>query len=687
MKPDYRTINVRKLWALHDEKLHAQADHSLQGPCPWAISHADTSSLCKIVIPDEAWPIFTCEDDACKRRDFKQLLELWPDASKCCDKNVKDEEDDGDPDKPRLASKHKVHVLGFSPEGLYYYQSSVTGHIVALTAAQHVEMQFYGIVPVPDYWKQPSVGGTHDGISWKKVARNLMAACHAQGYYWKSETRGSGIFIDKGRIVVNLGSKLMVCEPGESDFRLCSTADFRGDFIYASPSRVRLPDAASNDELAGVLPLFEKLPFESRGGATILAGALICGYMAGALAWRPHFWMTGPSSSGKSSIMNLVMGALQPYRSAYFKGDTSAAGIRDGIKNSSGLVLIDELEKMSGTNEKMGGLNIVRRVDAIIEMMRSASETSTASTAKGDPNGKGRQDQIRCCAFFSSIFPGIELPQDYRRFCFIRLSNKGSKTKAGLLKWQLTEKELMDTFTPEFAMKLYSWTVHNARHILDTVKFFRRAMITFSQDSGECDQWGTVLGCAWCLTRVGVKPTTNDVLAMFNLCYDNREDELKDRAELDHGRRSMGVLRTTIPSGERMNIGEQIETAVSCRRRGAPVPEGVEAWLDRYGVHVVQGDGGATAVDIWIVIAANHSQLSKIMSVGGYPNYSQSLLTYPGAERGNGDYRFAGANVSSVVRIPAETEVVKPVQSKQTVSGEEFLAGVRIPAEDEPLPF
>lgn len=680
MKPDYRTINIKKLWRLHDKDVDLRANKTWVGTCPWIEFHEVVTSECTITPNFEGWPTFSCDDPDCADREFKDLISFWHDAAKCCDKSVKDDEDDGDPTSPKAKSKYKVHILGFSPEGLYYYQSSMTGHIVALTAAQHVEMNFYAIVPDPTYWKQPEIGGSSEGMSWKRAARNMMLQCHNQGYYWKSETRGSGIFLDKGRIVVNLGSTLLVCEKGGSDFVVTSTAEFRGEFIYASPSRVTLPEAATKAELNTVLPLMQKLPFESPGGALILIGAIVAGYMAGALDWRPHFWMTGPAATGKSSIMNLVLGALQPYRGAYFKGDTSAAGIRDATKNSSGMVLVDELEKMSGTNEKLGGLNIVRRVDAMIEMMRSSSETSTASTAKGDPNGKGRQDQIRCCAFFSSIFPGVELPQDFRRFCFIRLSNKGSKTKKGLLEWENTREELKQTFTHDFAMKLYSWAAYNSRYILDLVKFFRSAMITFSKDSGECDQWATTLACAWALTRFQVTPSTQDVLDMFNACYDTREDDLKDRAELDHGRRAMGVLRTTIPPGERFNIGEQIESATNALLRGGLVPEGVEGWLDRYGIHVV-AEGEKR--DIFIIIAANHSQLGKIMSSGGYSAYVQPLLTYHGAVRGMSDYTFAGADTTSVIKIPVEKRATKKATQKQEMSAEEFVGSA--PLED--LPF
>lgn len=634
-KRDWKTLDVAAWWKSHSLTIIRVSDGVWLGECPWQILHTTPESRC--TLHEGERPKLSCNDEACKKRSFESLTKsLWQDGQLHCKRaDAPEEPDDGVVDR--------LYPLGFTVKGEYYYQSGRTGHIRELSPSQHNELYCYSIIPNPKFWKEFS--GSTEAISWKAVGRKMMKLCHQQGYYSKSETRGSGIFLDRKRIVVNLGAVLLVNDPGTNEFYPVNMADFKGDFIYAAPSRLTLPEPATPEDLAKILPMLEKMPFESPGGATILVGALVCGYMAGALKWRPHFWLTGKAASGKSEIMNLVLNALQPYPGGYFKGDTSAAGIRDAIKNSSMLIRVDELEKTTGVTDRLSGSATVRRADQIIEMSRSSSETSSAAVAKGDPHGEGFQSQIRFCAFLSSIYHGIESAQDYRRFCFIKLTDPATRPVGQSKEYADTiQSELTSLFDHEFAMKLYSWAVYNARYILDMVDHFISTMLTFSNNRGECDQWGTVMACAWCVTNYGKKPTAEDILTMFNMCYPSRDIDTVERTDLDHGSRAMNALMLSRPVAENTNIGEQIDSIM----RGYN-GEGAEAWLERYGIKVEK-----RREDHILVVHPNHIELGKIMQSAGYSTYKQVLMSYPKAKLVNREVTFTRGKARTVIEIPLE---------------------------------
>src|SRR5690606_15601868 len=110
-----------------------------------------------------------------------------------------------------------------------------------------------------------------DSISWKKIAREMMKKCHDKGYYMHTETRGAGMFIDRSRIVVNLGAHLIVNEKDSKAFVPVHMASFRGDYNYATPRRLVLPPPMGKEELDKILPIFEMMPWQDKGDALILA--------------------------------------------------------------------------------------------------------------------------------------------------------------------------------------------------------------------------------------------------------------------------------------------------------------------------------------------------------------------------------------------------------------------------------
>ncbi len=467
---DYSTLDVKAYWEANRFIAAATSMNSVWNvQCPWDVFHADPVALMAKLTMGKT-PKFSCPDENCKQKSFKDVLVKWPAA---------------DFIKILIPSYKKMQVpwraLGISDNGYFHYQASRNGDVVSLPASKHTDLELMRICTDPETWKK--YAGGEQGISWKKAARQLMDSCQEKGFYKKASVRGAGIFFDRKRLVVNLGKCLLV------DGVQIPLHEFDGEFIYASHLNIDLPDPISKEALDGILPLMEKLPFAHPGQATILLGQIIAGYISGALKWRPHTWLTGEYGTGKSTILNLVAGALStPLGGGQYKGDVTAAGSRDDSKNSSTLMIFDEMTADGRPTE-------ANRIQQIIAMLRSASETSTAKVAKGDPRGEGKQWQLRLCGLLCSIHHSVTRAEDFSRFCFI--STKPSQSKMEEKEWVNIDREIQKTFTPDSARRLFALVVKEARFILSLCDYFSESMISFGTNRRECDQWGTIMACAW----------------------------------------------------------------------------------------------------------------------------------------------------------------------------------------------
>ena len=124
---------------------------------------------------------------------------------------------------------------------------------------------------------------------------------------------------------------------------------------------------------------------------------MLAGYIAGALAWRPHIYVTGDTGEGKSTFENLLRELFggRALRAA----DPSAAFIRQQLQGAARPVLVDEIENSE----------VNTRARDVIETARLASSENQAATGRGSAGHKAVTFALNGCFYFSSILhPPIE---------------------------------------------------------------------------------------------------------------------------------------------------------------------------------------------------------------------------------------------------------------------------------------
>ncbi|WP_327195956.1 hypothetical protein [Novosphingobium capsulatum] len=342
----------------------------------------------------------------------------------------------------------------------------------------------------------------------------------------------------------------------------------------------------------------------------LLLGAIGQGYIGGALPWRSNVWITGGRGTGKSALNGRPdegQGIIpQLYGDALFRtGNTSAAAIRQSLKNSTVPVMIDEAEA-SGDNKK---------ITEVVELARVASS--------GDKMHRGGQDHtaheftLQSPFWFSSInIPPLE-GSDISRLAILELR----PFRAGQVAPDFGRYNFEDLGRKLQRRMIDAWPI-----LAETKGAYHRALATAGHDSRACDQFGTLLACAWLLLNDEV-PDEEEVHDWSKLCAPNRLAEISDAISDED--KCINQLMTELVQPRGRDSREAVSELLGRWLHGrtstlAPVAgEDKGLYLEQLGLKVVnpkaKGDGkwGAEAfmpyaAPGFLAIANVHNQLNAI---------------------------------------------------------------------------
>lgn len=303
--------------------------------------------------------------------------------------------------------EEKVFVicLGYSND-YYYYTSSDNKQIVRLSFAQHTESGLMNLMPL-EYW-ETLYPGYKGGIDVKVACNELMKSCRKKGVFDDSLVRGIGVWPD----CINLGDTLWINGARNS---LRSNKD---NFIYTIGKRLPAPDTRPADD-AECLLLQETLSAVSWANpqsAELFGGWLVLAPVCGALAWRPHIWLTGASGVGKSFLMYNLVSKTLPFRNEC-QGASTEAGIRQSTGCDAVPLIFDEFETDDDKSSD--------RIKTLLELFRQASSETDGKIFKGTSGGKHISFMPRFSVLVSSIRVNLVNEADRTRFtvCEIKRSN------------------------------------------------------------------------------------------------------------------------------------------------------------------------------------------------------------------------------------------------------------------------
>lgn len=287
-----------------------------------------------------------------------------------------------------------------------------------------------------DYWElnYPSTDPKAN-IDWENACDHLRDMCDRKGKVDISNGKKNGIWEDRGRLVINLGDKLLV------DGEEMDIYDFRGEHFYDYDHKIPWNgESISADEVIEMETYFDLFNFKTEKDKIIVMGTLIPAFLTGILNWRPYLHIGGVNGSGKSTVANKMLRPLfNVFKNKVALNATSAAGIQQEYKNRANVLLFDEFKS---TGEHGRG-----KIDSILELARAAASGKDGVIIKGTSGGKANKISLDC--FFitnATMFPAKDI-QDKDRFNIVeleRLNNEDSNI----------ESKLLNFFNPKLGQKI-----------------------------------------------------------------------------------------------------------------------------------------------------------------------------------------------------------------------------------------
>lgn len=371
-------------------------------------------------------------------------------------------------------------VLGFD-RGEYYFMSHYTHQVTGLTATGLTKANLLMLAPL-NWWEDRFM--SKGGPSWSAAANWLIQECHKRGIYSSDRLRGRGCWIeldgDHRRIVYHTGSDLII------DGEAVDISRHESMYIYERAACV-MPDlvAPAGDGASKLfLRLAQSLNWKYPLMAHLFAGWCALAPICGVLSWRPHAWLSGPSSSGKSWAIRNIVRPMVGRLSVYTEGYTTEAGIRQEIGNDAMPIIIDEFESEKARDQL--------RVQEIVTLARSASSGDSA-IIKGSASGKTQKFYVRAMFLFGSIGVAATQRADITRIASLELK----EGDPDYFHKTIVPLAMQTVMKNGYCESLRARVLANAATIHKNIETFVMAVAEVVGDRRLGDQLGTLLAGAW----------------------------------------------------------------------------------------------------------------------------------------------------------------------------------------------
>lgn len=534
--------------------------------------------------------------------------------------------------------------------GKFFYLPNRSKEVLELRANDHRELNMMQLA-TQQHWENRFPGGGNSKVDWKTAADYCMQQCYAKGFFDpKTRMRGRGAWLDQGRAVLHLGETIIVNGTAMQPHVINSRYTYQADHSI----EVNKAPALKTKEAIKLLDLCKKLSWENPRSALLLAGWCVVAPVCGILPWRPHIWVTGSASSGKTTVLQHIITPVVGPIALQVASATSESGIRQELGSDARPVIFDEAESEDKAQ--------AQRIQAVLDLCRAASAESGAKIIKGTAGHESKSFQIRSCFAFSSINTALKHYADETRVTLLVLQS--TRDENDTLE-QSKEKEryfselklqIVETLNPDFSAGLLQRTLENLTTLRANIDTFATAASVILGSRRAADQLAPMLAGAYMLH------STNKI-TLEAAQHWIEENDLRESTPLAHAQDDetrlfqylMGVrlrVQTTSAMADR-TVGELIETVYKGDETLHGVFPGVaEAELIRFGVRVDKGGG------FWI--STNSPEIRRALTDTPWQaNWARPLRMVKGASAEKHPIRFAPGTRSRAVYIPIST-VVEP---------------------------
>lgn len=328
----------------------------------------------------------------------------------------------------------EIVALGSTPTKCFYSSSYKQGIVeVPLT---HPEKLLDAIAPEA-YWREVHSFVNEKGqTDFKRIRKYLMKLTSKAGQCDFAKIRGSGYYLNSKGEIYARSKNMTVGNPG------LDVKHSFGENFYLPGMGTRENKYMDSNGLRNIARSF--CWNDDFYGDVLFAWCLLAPFSA-CLEYRPHLWLSGASSAGKSWIIENFVGPLLKSFSSNFTGSSTLHGVLSTIKDTVRPIVHDEFE--SDLSDSM------KEKAKIIEFLRLCSTTNRkcrSGVAKGAVGNLGTiiYSTPSSMALLGSVKSFLDNEVDQNRFLPLVLNKK--KKDESFTKYM---KELEDTDLDSYMRK------------------------------------------------------------------------------------------------------------------------------------------------------------------------------------------------------------------------------------------
>lgn len=539
---------------------------------------------------------------------------------------------DGEPDYTVPEDNGHFRILGYD-HGKYFIFTVGAKQIKTLSKGDFTDAGLIELAPL-NWWEMNFPGSEKSGgIDRRAAMEFIIRTAEARGIYDINRIRGRGAWFDEGRAVYHHGGYLSV------DGQHCDVTAIASGYVYEMAQSLPDPhkDPLTDDEGKSLLSLMKKFRWTNAGSPLLFAGWVALAPVCGAIPWRPHLWLTGGASSGKSTLAKIAHELLKG-TDVFAQGNSSEPGIRQRLKADARPVIMDESESTEESEAK--------RIQSILSLIRQASTESDAETLKGTADGSGMTFHIRSMFCLASVQVALKNKADIDRLTVLNLRS-GREDKNDPAEWKVLKEEIYTTVYRDTTIsnRLLRRAIDLLPVTIKNIDIFTEAAAMKFGSQRDGDQYGTLVAGAWSLISDKVA-TIEQATAMLN-GYDWSEH--LESADEDESMKALTALMEgkIRMSGVEVTVYELVCEASNRRMEGLDIGSGkADAILQRHGMRVVDG---------YLVLSSASAEPRRLVGDSPYAADLRGMLSrLPGADKNNHKpMRFSGV-VSKCLRIPLD---------------------------------
>lgn len=314
----------------------------------------------------------------------------------------------------------------------------------------------------------------------------LRAECEQAGIFAADSLRGAGVWLDGGKIVANDGARLI-----SADGKTQTYGEHSGAAHYIA-SEVGLgslagPESTDADGVK-LLDLARLQRWSSDYMAVAAMGWALISPFGGLLAWRPHIWVSGRKGTGKSWVVENLLGPICGPFAFTDSGIGTEPGIRRALNMDARPVILDEMEPRNKASRE--------RIARILDLARNSSSnaSSTITMAAGD------RGTVRYVVRSSFCCASVNIPDEGAAVAsrFIRCELKrcyGDEERKKIAASRAMYAELMAGGAERFRVRIF----RDLPKIRVDIEYLRDNMIADLGEQRAADLMAPVLAAAWAI--------------------------------------------------------------------------------------------------------------------------------------------------------------------------------------------